>query len=139
MNQREYKRLRAAVEKEYLAKIQALDMVYQMSRGASPVTSTGKKSPPDIAPNAESAATALLPFSPQSSPPSTGLADAVREVVKQIEGDFTLSDLDGRVRKLLPEARTPSISNVLIRLIKKQQVHVVTQRMGKKPAIYRRA
>lgn len=145
MNHREYKRLRAQVENEYHTKLQALEMVYQMSKGSvqASTSSVEKKArapePPPA--NTETAAKDLLAFTPPPSTPSptTGLANAVRDAVKQIEGEFTLNDLDERVRMVLPGARTPSISNVLIRLIDKQQVLVVTKRMGKSPAVYRRA
>ena len=119
MTEREFKRLKSQIEKDYHERLRALQIVYDMSKKM----------------NAEGA----------EDDEATGrgpLTAAVRAVLPEMEGDFTLQDVEGLLRRLQPAAATglksASLSSVLTRLADKEELKVITPGKGRTPTVYRK-
>lgn len=70
------------------------------------------------------------------------LSGAVLEAVEQLDGAFTVRDVEERIRELAPEvaerASIASISTTLRRLAEKQRIYLAEPGTGVRPALYHR-
>ena len=110
MHEREYAKLRKQIEAEYRRKLDALDIVYELSGGpANGVPSTGTAIGKGV------------------------LAKAVRAAVDRQPDSFTVRDIENRIIEMRPELRKSinrtSISSALKRLAKDS--HIVTRKVGR--------
>ncbi len=113
MNEREYQRLRARIEREYREKLQALDTVWKMAR-----QETAKASANGAAKGA--------------------LLEGVRYVVPTLNGDFTLRDVERAMRTAgLTVPKRASLSSALKRLAEGGELETVQPGKGKRASIYR--
>lgn len=118
MNEREYNRMKSEIEAEYRRKLDALDLVWKMSNAnrngtqvANPLIGKGQ------------------------------LLKAVRQALPSIRGDFTLHDIENRIRvdnpTLAATLKRPSLSSALKRLVKDGVIALVSVGAGKRPSKYR--
>ncbi len=121
MNEREYKRLKSEAEAEYRRKLEAIETVWKMSGGAS---RNGAEAPSQVFGKGV-------------------LLKAVRHTLEEIRGDFTVRDIESRIRIFNPTlaatVRRPSLSSTLKRLEESHEVELVLAGSGKRPSKYRRA
>jgi hypothetical protein len=116
MHEREYKRLRAEIEADYRKKLEALDLVWSMSNGA---TRPGQ--------NISGRGAILL---------------AVRTAVAGLQSTFGPPEVESSIKKndpaLAPKIRRASISNVLKKLVDEGTVEVVEKGQGRQASTYRK-
>jgi hypothetical protein len=117
MNERDYRRLRAQVEREYQQKLDALELVWNMAQG--------QKEP----------ATRIRSASKGS------LLAGIRDAVAAADNSFTLRDIERWLHNNRPEliaTKRASISSTLKRLVG-DKVEVVELGSGKRATVYRRS
>lgn len=119
MKEREYRKLRSEIEAEYHKKIEALDLVFKMSSNG-------------VAGNGTSG---------QVFGKGT-LLKAVRQALEGLRVDFTLKDVEERIRANNPSfaatIKRASLSSTLKRLVG-QEIEVVELGKGKRASTYRKA
>lgn len=119
MNEREYNKLKRAIEAEYHRKLEALEMVWRMSGGAFPTDSKP----------------AGLTLGRGST------LNAVRSVLEDLQGEFTLRDVAQEITAKDPAfvatMKRSSISSTLKRLAEKGEIELVAAGSGKRASRYR--
>lgn len=116
MKEREFKRLRSAIEDEFQRKMDALNLVYKMSNEDSPKQ--------------------------EKDPASKGaLAEAVGKAVSQMSSNFNVRQIENAIKVFNPvlaaNIKRSSISNTLKRM-EGTELDVVERGKGKRATIYRR-
>lgn len=121
MKEREYKALKTEAEAEYRRKLEAIETVWNMSGGAS-------RNGTEVSGQVFGKGVLLK---------------AVRNALEEIRGDFTVRDIESRIRTFNPTLaatlRRPSLSSTLKRLEESHEVELVLAGSGKRPGKYRRA
>jgi hypothetical protein len=120
MKESEYNRLKVEIATDYRRKLEALEMVWKMSGGVSR--------------NDSEAANTIMG--------KGALLKAVRQSLADMDGDFTLHDVEARIRLNNPSLTTalkrPSLSSALKRLEKDSEITLVSRGRGKRASIYRK-
>jgi hypothetical protein len=116
MKEPEYRRLKQKIEDEYQEKLKALDMVFQMSGGAS--VKNGK----------------------QGGRESKGaVPQAVRNALQKLSGEFTVREVEKQIKIVDPTSafKRASISSTLKRLAKDEEIVCVEEGKGKRGSKYK--
>jgi hypothetical protein len=112
MNDREYQRLKSAIEEEYRTSLDALERIWKLSRK----------------------------HNGSSGPKGRGnLLAAVRQAVLERHTVFNLRDIEDAIKKRDPgmTIRRPSLSSTLMRLVEDGDIEVVEKGSGRMPSTYR--
>jgi hypothetical protein len=126
MNYREYQRLKAEAEAEYRRKIEAIETVWKLSGGASPIPSTNGSRPNE------------------NGITRGSLQEAVRHAYKLLSGEFTHRDVYNQIVASDPifaakiKCKMPSLSGTLKRLADDKELVLVEAGSGKRASKYRR-
>ena len=119
MNEREYNRLKSEIEADYRKKLDALDLVWKMSGGVSKNGSRGSN--------------AIIP--------KGSLLKTVRDILPHLQGEFSLHDVEDRIRNVNPglaaTLKRPSLSSALKRLESDHIISISTRGTGKRASKYR--
>jgi len=116
MNEREYRKLSAQIEQRYREDIAALDRIWQLAKPSANGTSRAVKGTRGV------------------------VQDGVRAAIGEINGKFTLRDVEHWIRANKPDlhdtART-TISGTLKRLVGKE-IEVLEAGKGKRATVYQK-
>ena len=111
--------MKAEIEADYRHKMEALELVWNMARGANR--------------NGAEAASATLG--------KGTLLKAVRPILSDLSGDFTLHDVMKKISlsnpSLAAKLKQPSLSSALKRLAEDGVITLVSRGSGKRASIYR--
>ena len=129
MNQREYEKLKRQFKEEYDQKLAALELIYRASNKPDNTFQKPKKSTSSL--NGERA------------PRTPGIKETVRNILPEINKDFTLHDVEDKLAEsdseIAAKIKKASLSSVLKRLEAEGDIVIVERGTGKRPSIYRLA
>lgn len=115
MNYEEYKRLKEAIEKDCKKKLEALEMVWSMSREE---------------PNKQGSS---------DEHPKRSISDAIRKVVGGMSGEFTADDIvQGLKDHGFEYEKRVQVTNTLHRLLRKKEIEVAKHGAGRVGSSYRK-
>jgi len=117
MNEREYDRLKREIEADYRKKIDALELIWELSGGQRKNGSVH-----------------------QSSGIRGSLLKAIQTAVSETNGEFTVRKIEEMIKEKTPEIelKRPSISSSLQRLAEEGEIRVLESGSGKRPTVYAR-
>ena len=112
MKKSEYLKLKNQIEQEFLKKVEALEMVWEMSGGN------------DLE--------GIIP------PARGGITVAVKKFVSDSASPFNIFDVENEVKKTKPDARRVSVSTVLRRMVQSNEIEIYKSGSGRTPHVFRK-